>query len=642
MQRVTPRLAVDTFKIFIHHYFSFSWLREFILEKRVFEIVRYDDEEEEAYYLSESPGSEEGFQSFKNDRVRMYSDLMFLIRVCHDGVPTPEILHAIMGITEVCAKRPTELMKSIYFTEAIQRKISSPNQALSQLWRKVLRIPRQDQCNYTYYCEAKLAEMALLGYKMEKDSQRALRTDSGQTIVNKWVSNEYEFQEQLEREKTIQDFAKYFHSLSSEAKLRGNEILAKKWEIISCDEMQGNSVEKDILLAWSLRRAKDPLTGRIWGGVSKLVEETSWWSEYAFERHSAYSVAQLAFATENNLEKLRKWELQVKNLQCSETNENALVLKEIFEGIPTMLRLKYEDQIKADSDNFECLKDWRRGVDALLSCFKDCFIKIKEIVEARRNLIAFFEGYPHLVNLVEMKFKGYCHGISTDFRAVDITAESNSYSLRMQNFPSSEVGCLLQNFPFKSELVFFSSKSNEGLQDSSFYSEVKHAILKIYSIGSEKGTFQWQSISLADVKFAVTSLQTPNLSELKRQLLLEYLKSSIELLSYYISKNIGHYYRYSYQNDIISDSMSKIQKYFGDNSFQDNCPSQTATNWKKAFEILKKLPTVQGKVKNVFPWLIAELTEQKPADGRLFDSIAHQIRQQKISFLFALTNVLPN
>jgi hypothetical protein len=253
-----------------------------------------------------------------------------------------------------------------------------------------------------------------------------------------------------------------------------------------------------------------------------------------------------------------------------------------------------------------------------------------------------FHGDFELTNLVETKFNEYCRGISSDFRAVDITAEINSYSISMHNFPSSEVGFLLQNFPFKSELVFFSRKSNEGLQHSSFYSEVKNAILKIYSIASDKGTFQWQSISLTDVQFAVTSLQAPNLSELKGQLLLEYLKSSVELLSYYISKNVSNYYRYAYQDSTISDCMFRIQKYLGDNSFQDSCSSQTVTNWKKAFEILKNLPTAQGKVKNTFSWLIAELTEQKPVNGDFFDSIAEQIRQKKISFYLLILTYSQN
>jgi hypothetical protein len=296
MQRITPRISADAFKIFIHHYFSFSWLREFILEKRVFEIVRYayDDEEMEEY---ESGESEERLQAFKNDRVQMYSDLMFLIRVCLDDARTAEILFAIMGITDEVAERPTELLKSIYFTKAIQRKISTPNQTLSQLWRKVRRIPLQDQSDYTYYCEAKLAEMELLGYNMEKNSQRTLSKHSGQTVLMKWISSEFEFQEQTEREKTNQDLVKYFHSLASEAKLQGNETLAKRWEIISCDELQGNYVENDLRFAWSLRRAKDPFVGRLWSAVSTWVEETSSWS-----KNSTYSMVKLAFETEKSLE----------------------------------------------------------------------------------------------------------------------------------------------------------------------------------------------------------------------------------------------------------------------------------------------------------------------------------------------------
>jgi hypothetical protein len=334
-QRVSPRLSTDAFKVFIHHYFSFSWLREFLLENRIFEIVRYADVDEETYDEEET----EMLQSVQNDWRQTIDDLMFLIRVCHDRTPTAQILFMIMKIIHESSQhytnhgRSTEFLNSIYFAIAIQEKISTPNKALAQSWKQILRIPLKEQSNNTCYLEARLKEATVNGYTAEKDLRRALGTISGKSILTRWISSEHELQEQIERDRTTQHFGKYFEVLSNEARVQGDQELSQYWGKVSCNEMEHKRGDLDLLRAWSLRRAKSPIIGPIWNEVLQLVKRNS--------SPEACQLAKLAFETERSLQALRKWEVKAKNFRFNDDCEvNVTFFEDFFAGVPAMIRAR--------------------------------------------------------------------------------------------------------------------------------------------------------------------------------------------------------------------------------------------------------------------------------------------------------------
>jgi hypothetical protein len=637
MQRVSPRLSTDAFKVFIHHYFSFSWLREFLLEKRIFEIVRYveqeNEEEERGHHYEDSSdhsAEEERVRCLKDNREQMNYDLMFLIRVCHDWKPTAEILFAMTRIIEEDNYRPSELLHSIYFAVAIQEKTSTPNKALAQSWKNVLRIPLKEQRQNTCYFDAKIAEMTVHGYTTEKDLRLALSRNLNKAMFSTWISNEHEFQVQIERERTVEHFVKYFDLLSNEAKIQNNQDLAIYWKNVSHNKMLGKTANKDLVLAWSLRRAKDQYTGKIWLEILKLLKESS--------LQKAYLLAILAFKVEERLQELRILELQVKNCRSAGTNnESRVLLKEIFEDIPQVFRAKLLKKIDECNGNFDVLSGWNNSIDGIQRCYKGSSKSINEIFEHRSKLVTFFDGYPDLIELVNAKFSEYCRGLSSDLKVFN--ANANTYWVDLGDF-RKDIRSLLELFPFKSELVFYSEKINEGLQDSSFYLEVKNELLKIYSLTVLARNFRWQSSTLTEVQLALTCLQNSELSELKRQFLLKYLKCSINILSISLSKSTNGY---EYRDTRVVDCTSKIQKYFGGNSFPNSSMSSlTISNWMKALELLNDLPLLGGYFKNIFSWLIIQLIDQLPVDTILFDSITHQLRNEKFhSYLLLLKYYLP-
>jgi hypothetical protein len=634
MQRVSPTLSTDAFKVFIHHYFSFSWLREFLLEKRIFEMVRYVEqeiEEEERDHRYDEPSDrsaeEEHLRLLKDNREQMNYDLMFLIRVCHHWKPTAEILFAIMRIIRnEDDYRQTELFHSIYFAIAIQEKILTPNIALAQLWKKVLRIPLKQQRRSTCYFDAKIAEMAVHGYAMEKDLRLALSRNLNKFVFSTWISNEHEFQEQVERERTVEHFAKYFELLSNEAKTQGNSDLVSYWESISRAEIQGKSVNTELLLAWSLRKANEKYTGKVWQEIYKLLKDSS--------SQKAYLLTSLAIEVEKRLQELRKWELQLKKAGLAATqNENRVSLKEIFEDIPQVFRTRLVTEIDKCEDHFDVLRGWSNSIDEIRRCYTDSAKIINETFGHRSKLVEFFHGYPDLIQLVEMKFNEYCRGISSDLKAFDITG---STWIDMKDF-RKDIRTLLESFPFKAELVFYSRKINEGLQDSCFYMEVKNVMFKIYSFNIVPNHFRWQSDKLTEIQFALTCLQNPELSELKRQLLLEYLNSSIDILSFYIRRDTNGY-RWHRDNK-VSDCMTQIQKYLGDKGFSE--PSESSLMM-KALELLKHLPALDEYFINIYSYVLTQLVEQRPVDTILLDSIDHQMRNENFySYLLLLKYYLP-
>jgi hypothetical protein len=238
---------------------------------------------------------------------------------------------------------------------------------------------------------------------------------------------------------------------------------------------------------------------------------------------------------------------------------------------------------------------------------------------------------------VQKKFSAYYQGILNHLKEIKIAQNIFADFTRLDGY-ESEVGFLLKRFPFEEELLFYSGKCNEELKESSFYLEVKNAIIKIFSFDSATGTFKWGDSSLMEIQFALTHLQTPDLSELKRQLLLEYLKSSVDILSYYISRDIN-----GSKDSIISDCRLKVQKYLGDNSFDISCSSsQTANDWMKVLQLLKGLPGTQTFFKNIFSWLLTQLIEQKALTSLLYDCIVHQTQIEKFqSYLLLLRYYLP-
>jgi hypothetical protein len=201
MPSTSRRLTSSAINIFIFYYFPLPWLREYLLNQRVWIIHKKEAEDEIEENVMKRDDPYEIRQAVMTDKVRMREELMFLIQSCHSSGATPEILYEIMEIVSAIEGHRTlitryrseyNVVNSIHFNNAICSKVATANETVSSCWQKVARIPLKEQLEHSCYFEAKKEEYKHFGYACDKDLE-VINADVGKKVLREWIENEYKF-----------------------------------------------------------------------------------------------------------------------------------------------------------------------------------------------------------------------------------------------------------------------------------------------------------------------------------------------------------------------------------------------------------------------------------------------------------------
>jgi hypothetical protein len=249
-------------QIFVNQYFSFAWLRKYLLEKRFLLTMGNRD----LRFL-----------------IQASNDLMFLTRLAYGGFSPATIIPVIFKVLQSIEKdvlRPvsSEIIRPFYFIAEIQTKIKCSPPPLSILWKKVLTVPLDSQKNYCYYLQAKAKELALAtpGYGSESDLLSAISHTSGsEELIESFISTDWKIRRSIEAQKSLDHQIKYYQSFSTEAHKNGNYTLCSYWDDVIRKEVNGERSTTDFLITWSIQKGMDTSTrkDRIWRIVAGLLEK---------------------------------------------------------------------------------------------------------------------------------------------------------------------------------------------------------------------------------------------------------------------------------------------------------------------------------------------------------------------------------
>jgi hypothetical protein len=191
MKQVRPSLTLCALNVFVQNYFSLAWLREYLIQTRVYNFVYYDREEDDV--IEESANEERQF--LRETRKQTYFDLMSPVRRAHETIPTAELLEEIMKHFDALQDHyPFDAidessytpMNVIYFSIAISQKVSISTEKMAAAWKKVASIPFKDQLENGSYAKAKMEELQSLGiYTEEEFTDLELRE-----LVKTWMKTD--------------------------------------------------------------------------------------------------------------------------------------------------------------------------------------------------------------------------------------------------------------------------------------------------------------------------------------------------------------------------------------------------------------------------------------------------------------------
>jgi hypothetical protein len=329
MSLASRSLTSSALNVFIHYYFSLPWLREYLLDQRVYWIIHYEEAEKEAQENAVNDENPDQFQqAMKKHRIQLHYDLLFLIRNAHKSRVTVELLYEIWKIitslddhrTLIARYRSYATFNSIHFRDAISLKVITANKVVSSYWKKVAGIPLEEQWKYSYFQEAKLEELKHLGYGFDADLE-VINADVGKTFLTEWIETEYTFRVKLERMKSAQDQLKFYESLSLQAKHKNNLELCKRWEAVVAKEKEGRPCDYELLLAWSLGRVgkNDSSADQIWQ-LSVNFHQSFPSSSYSLYPEASsfrlFDAVRFMRKTEKTLIELTKIEKEIANTDC--------------------------------------------------------------------------------------------------------------------------------------------------------------------------------------------------------------------------------------------------------------------------------------------------------------------------------------
>jgi hypothetical protein len=467
--------------LFIKHYFSIPWLREYLLNRKIkFEIENklFDDE--------------------------TISDFLFLIRMCHDWSVTAKSLSEIMTRFEDLDSEKiysyrhgtSPFLMSSYFFAHITAKMRTPDENLSELWRQVAMMPMEDQYKFDYYSLAKKREADLLGYNVERklwellEQNRQLQRKcfladiekATKTILEPYLTAEWRTRSKMELQHYFDDRIKYYRFLSDLARATGNNVLSDAWEQVAEEEEEGipgtlGSVAKKLLplKAWSLERATN-LTSSV-----RTIYQIAFQFFESGAIGSGKDILKLAMSVEDLLKLLKKWKnliLQQKYTDKLNEPEESSMTK-LFDIIEIMIA-HFQDQLvtllnNARVENFsgwnKLLERMRKKIvkhkDDYESHYREfqlALVKFNQLSLALKQYDSFIavlktrmdEYRSELTNYFEQEYEIHCileeeNGFSTP-STVGASAGFSMYS------PTACHSQFFLRFPYEKELLTYVEK----------------------------------------------------------------------------------------------------------------------------------------------------------------------------------------
>jgi hypothetical protein len=695
MKQVRRSLTLSALNVFIHHYFSLPWLREYVIDKKVYKFVHYDPKQDKEW---DTDNTSEALQSLNEDRLQMYFDLIFLVRTAHERYPTAELFSEIMkhfdalegNYTLITRKQAFHTpLNSVYFAVAVFHKISVLKGELAALWKKVADHSLASQVEKDCYAEAKAEELIMLGTVTEDEfSEYDLYEHFKSKLVENWIRADCKLRSDVEKRKTSYDFIKYYELLRMEAVNEENHALAGSLDtLISFEHSNLECPNDSRLKAWCLQRISskklDPVLSPVtvlWQDVVDLIPRQ--WSSESYTSQPQIKRARLAFEFEKTLTHIHKREKEFSvlrnNTSCKFENE----FRASFSHIPKYFhshllellqkfrrnihgnsnislenvtkRIKSFYQIKESLKQFEL--DWKATLSFLTKA-----------VQARDELFTFYKDCPDLQTVVEDKFNCYYDKLKDQF-----IKQKNS----IQGFPDYTwvVGekcvwlCYLENFLFRDAFLYHSLSSPSNpvhleviillLQVQEFIADCQHEFEKknsnILDFTVDGKDQQMKQLFLTELKgqllenlrFGLQMLRgSDDLSKLKAELILAYLKSCFELLKVQMSYRTNTY-SYSLFRPILikfEGTFLKVQEWLTSNPMNDDDSSsfnEAKDCWSKAFELLRKLPHVgTDYFESLLNWILTQLLAGKIVDPLLVEVFQEQNYQTTIIF-FAYFNLL--
>jgi hypothetical protein len=652
-KQVRRCLTSRALNVFVHHYFSFSWLREYLLEKRVYHFVQKKDQDYDEDWddlINDMMGEP---QSFKEDSLQVYFDLMFLVRTAHERNPSAELLQEIMKHFTILEENPSLIKKrsdlftplnSIYFAVALSQKISTLQGNLADSWRKVARIPFKSQLENDCYGRAKIKELKALGYFTEDELKESdVSEDLQKEFAQKWLEMDNRLRVALERKKSKNDLIKFYHSLSLEA----NNHYWKN--IISYEEKNEECPLETVLTAWALRKIA---SNTLPTAIALLWQKTVDLISNQYFPHSPYKrTAQLAFEFEKSLVEINKLEKQLLTVTTSPKYNDHCIhnLRDLIFDFPSIFRvqlLKLPLQLK-ETVNDEDINLLDRSFHILkgsLKHFSQEWIKLinslLEIVKFRDELFQFYTDCPDIITVVETRFRYYYEELRRHFTEQKVaTQQLYKYSC-MNSDKIESLRRYLLIFPYKKELLYHSTKFRESstafsdfsYSDACIHLDVIQSILILQEfINNHYTAFQMEynefgntnienSQFLEKANFALNMLQGSDISELKKQLSLEYLQCCVTLLP----AEIPYLKHIVLRKPYFPTSIFLLVQERLINLVEFSTKSlKEIEYWRKALELLQKVPRIEKIFfKSRVTWMIHQLLAGKAVDHLLLQSVS--------------------
>jgi hypothetical protein len=457
--------------LFIKHYFSIPWLREYLLNRRVqFEIENKlcDDE--------------------------TISDLLFAIRMCNEWFVTAKSLSEIMTRFEDLDSEKTTSYRhgtspfliSSYFIAHITSKMSSPDSSLSQLWRQVAMIPMEDQYKFDYYSLARKREAELVGYNqarklwelLEKNRQsqkRCFLTDidkATKTILEPYLTTEWKTQCKIELQHYFEDRLNYFHFLSDQARAKGNNLLADAWDQVAEEEENEFSgslrsmIRKLIpLKAWSLARANnDTSPVRTMYGIAVHLFESG-------KIPLGKDALKLALNAESVLDLLRKWNSSILHLKNNEKRTSETSLIKLFDIIEKIIaHFQQQLVIHLESARADNLNDWKTFLEVLKwkvlkqkEDYDSHYSKFQQTVVKFQQFSLTLQKYEHFIGILRTRMDEYRSDLITYFKQeFEISRSLQSPSIVSSGFAPNTAPAFHSQFflwfPYEKELLTYVEK----------------------------------------------------------------------------------------------------------------------------------------------------------------------------------------
>jgi chemotaxis protein histidine kinase CheA len=383
-KRMNRQLSTAGFQIFVHHYLSMEWLREYLLKLTVQDLVKGSDEDEEQEVDDE-------YDDFYNDsrsvepqlkRTEFYDDLVFLFRTATEWFPTAQVLYAVMKLFEVFEKDKSITahqfnIDSIYFSVEMSIKAS-----VSSYWKKVATIPLGLQWKHgSLYAKAKAKEMANNITSYETELYAVFRKPTSSHLLETWQKTDHEVRREVENSKTFDDRMKYYQALSVRGRNQGHSEVSDAWNELSKLERKGKyGADKSLLIAWCLQREIDSQTaGKIWRVAAEQLKASSKISD------DTVKTARLAFDVEELLSELLETESNMNSLQEQEYSISKLnlVVNEVICTLRSTLIEK--DKFITVTNASEIIESVRETLSGITTSFRECIQTFIETVRRKTS-----------------------------------------------------------------------------------------------------------------------------------------------------------------------------------------------------------------------------------------------------------------